>query len=50
VGAHRCGVPEVTAGVDEPDDRVRAAYAVVATGERRLYGNLVLRKGVVRPD
>ncbi|MBT9288695.1 RbsD/FucU family protein [Prosthecodimorpha staleyi] len=30
-------------------DRVRAAYAVVATGERRLYGNLVLRKGVVRP-
>jgi L-fucose mutarotase len=30
-------------------DRVRAAFAVVATGERRLYGNLVLRKGVVRP-
>lgn len=30
-------------------DRVRAAYCVVATGERRLYGNLVLRKGVVRP-
>lgn len=30
-------------------DRVRGAYAVVATGERRLYGNLVLRKGVIRP-
>ena len=30
-------------------ERVKAAYAVVATGERRLYGNLVLRKGVVRP-
>jgi L-fucose mutarotase len=30
-------------------DRVRAAYALVATGEARLYGNLVLRKGVVRP-
>jgi L-fucose mutarotase len=30
-------------------DRVRAAYAVVATTERRLYGNLVLRKGVIRP-
>lgn len=30
-------------------DRVRAAYAIVATTERRLYGNLVLRKGVIRP-
>jgi L-fucose mutarotase len=30
-------------------DRVRAAYVVVATSERRLYGNLVLRKGVVHP-
>jgi L-fucose mutarotase len=30
-------------------DRVRAAYAVVATTERRLYGNLILRKGVIRP-
>lgn len=31
-------------------DRVRSSYALVATGERRLYGNLVLRKGVVRPS
>lgn len=31
-------------------DRVRSAFALVATGERRLYGNLILRKGVVRPD
>jgi len=30
-------------------DRVRRAYAVVGTSERRLYGNVVLRKGVVRP-
>ncbi len=30
-------------------DRVRSAYAVVATSEPRLYGNLVLRKGVIRP-
>ena len=29
-------------------DRARAAYAVVATGERRLFGNLILTKGVVR--
>jgi len=29
-------------------DRAKLAYAVVATGERRLYGNLILKKGVVR--
>jgi L-fucose mutarotase len=31
-------------------DRARQAYAIVATGETRLYGNLILKKGVVRPD
>lgn len=30
-------------------DRVRSAYALIATTERRLYGNLILRKGVIRP-
>lgn len=30
-------------------DRVKAAYAVVASGERRLFGNLILRKGVIYP-
>jgi L-fucose mutarotase len=30
--------------------RVRGAYALVASGERRLYGNLILRKGVIGPD
>ena len=29
--------------------RVKGCYAIVATGERRLYGNIVLRKGVVHP-
>jgi L-fucose mutarotase len=29
--------------------RTREAYAVVQTGETRLYGNLLLRKGVVGP-
>jgi L-fucose mutarotase len=29
-------------------DRARQAYAVVATGERRIYGNVILRKGIVR--
>jgi L-fucose mutarotase len=30
-------------------ERVARAFAVVATGERRLYGNLILKKGIVRP-
>jgi L-fucose mutarotase len=29
--------------------RARDAFAIVATGEMRLYGNLILKKGVVRP-
>lgn len=31
-------------------ERAKAAYAIVATGEARLYGNIVLKKGVVRPS
>ena len=31
-------------------ERAKGCYAVVATGERRLYGNIILKKGVVRPD
>lgn len=31
-------------------DRVRDAFAVIATGERRLYGNILLKKGVVRSE
>lgn len=31
-------------------ERVRKAYAVVASSERRLYGNVLLKKGVIRPD
>jgi L-fucose mutarotase len=30
-------------------ERVRRCYAVVATGETQLYGNLILTKGVIRP-
>lgn len=29
--------------------RVRAAHTVVATGERALYANVILRKGVIDP-
>lgn len=28
-------------------DQARAAFAVVQTGDRRLYANLILRKGVI---
>ena len=28
-------------------DRAKAAFAVVATGEKALYGNLILKKGVI---
>jgi len=28
-------------------ERAKAAYAIVATGEARLYGNIILKKGVV---
>jgi L-fucose mutarotase len=30
--------------------RVREAFAVVATGERRLYGNVIVKKGVIAPE
>jgi L-fucose mutarotase len=29
--------------------RANAGYAIVQTGEQRLYGNIILKKGVVRP-
>jgi L-fucose mutarotase len=31
-------------------ERAKSAYAVVSTGEARLYGNIILKKGVVRPS
>lgn len=31
-------------------ERARNAFAIVATGETRLYGNLILVKGVVRAE
>jgi len=30
-------------------NRVKGCYAIVATSEPRLYGNIVLRKGVIHP-
>ena len=30
-------------------ERAHQAYAVIATGERRLYGNIILQKGTIEP-
>ena len=30
-------------------DRVRGAFAVVATGDNRLYANVIVKKGIIRP-
>ena len=30
--------------------RANAGYAMVQTGEQRLYGNIILKKGVIRPN
>jgi len=31
-------------------ERVKKCYALVHSGERRLYGNILLKKGVIGPD
>ncbi|XP_078589311.1 fucose mutarotase-like isoform X3 [Branchiostoma floridae x Branchiostoma japonicum] len=31
-------------------ERAKKAFAVVATGETALYGNIILKKGVIAPD
>jgi L-fucose mutarotase len=30
-------------------ERAKATYAIVTTGEARLYGNIILKKGIIRP-
>jgi L-fucose mutarotase len=49
VARHEPGVELVPLVGDDFYGRVKSAYAIVASGERRLYGNIILRKGVVRP-
>lgn len=31
-------------------DRAKTAAAIVQTGENRLYGNIILKKGIIRPS
>jgi L-fucose mutarotase len=42
----------MAAGIERHDfyAAAAAAYAIVRTGERRLYGNILLSKGVVPPE
>ena len=30
--------------------RIRSAHTILATSETALFGNVILRKGVVKPD
>ncbi len=30
-------------------ERAKSAFAIIQTGERRLYGNIILKKGVIEP-
>jgi L-fucose mutarotase len=31
-------------------ERAKGVFAVVVSGESRLYGNIILKKGIIRPD
>ncbi len=46
------GKPTPLHGVERFDfyDTAKQAYAVIATGERRFYGCIILTKGVLPPD
>jgi L-fucose mutarotase len=46
------GRPWPTGSVERFDfyEAARGAYAVVLTGERRYYGNVLIRKGAIPPD
>lgn len=49
---HRAGEARAIEAIERQAfyERARNAFAIVATGETRLYGNLILKKGVIRPD
>ncbi|MCK0197629.1 transporter [Ancylobacter sp. 6x-1] len=49
IARHEPGIDLVPIAGPPFYERVRGTYAIVASGERRLYGNIILRKGVVPP-
>jgi L-fucose mutarotase len=46
------GRPRPMIGIERFDfyDRARESFAVIQTGERRFYGCVILRKGVIGPE
>ncbi|MDP3960518.1 MAG: RbsD/FucU family protein [Pseudorhodobacter sp.] len=46
------GRPRPMVGIERFDfyERARQAYAVIQSGERRFYGCIILRKGVIPPE
>jgi L-fucose mutarotase len=50
VAAYEPGLPVAPLLGQSFYDRVKSAYLILATGERRLYGNIILRKGVIEDD
>jgi L-fucose mutarotase len=46
------GKPRPLVGVERHAfyEKAKAAYCVIATGERRFYGNFLFSKGVIPPD
>jgi len=47
IATHEPGLPLTPLKGEAFYDRVKSAYLILATGERRLYGNIILRKGVI---
>jgi L-fucose mutarotase len=50
VAAYEPGLPVASLTGQSFYDRVKSAFLILATGERRLYGNIILRKGVIEED
>jgi len=46
------GRPRPMVGIERFDfyERAKRAYAVIQSGERRFYGCIILRKGVIPPE
>jgi len=46
------GRPRPMVGIERYDfyERAKRAYAVIQSGERRFYGCIILRKGVIPPE
>lgn len=50
VGQNAPGTALTAIEPNEFKDKASNSYAVVITGERRLYGGIIVRKGVIPPD